>query len=225
MLADMLAATVGVVLDPFAGTGERLAELARMVPTARFVGIELQQKWASVTPELVMVGSVLDLPFADESVAAVVTSPTYGSRMADHHDARDASVRNTYRHRHGEPLHPDNSGTLQWGEKYRRFHQVAWAEVYRVLQPDGVLVLNVGDHVRRGQVVPVSSWHVEHLCEDGAFTLERTVLVNTRKLRYGANSEARTQGENVFLLRKEGPPAPAPEQLCQVLPFRSGGAS
>ena len=45
VLADTLAGTVGVVLDPFAGTGERLAELAAMLPTARFVGIELQQKW------------------------------------------------------------------------------------------------------------------------------------------------------------------------------------
>ena len=81
-----------------------------------------------------------------------MTSPTYGDRLADHHDARDGSVRHSYKHDLGRDLHPDNSGAMQWGPAYRDFHTAAWVEVRRVLRPGGRFVLNVKDHVRGGVV-------------------------------------------------------------------------
>lgn len=72
-----------------------------------------------------IVGDALRLPFRDATFDVVATSPTYGNRMADHHEARDDSDRGTYRHRLSRPLHPSNSGAMQWGEEYRSIHEKA----------------------------------------------------------------------------------------------------
>ena len=54
--------------------------------------------------------------YPDVTFDAICTSPTYGNRMADHHEARDGSPRDTYRHVLGRPLTPGNSGALHWGD-------------------------------------------------------------------------------------------------------------
>ena len=140
----------------------------------------------------------------------MVTSPCYGNRLADHHEARDGSTRRSYTHdlqRMTEDpqraVHPDNAGRLQWGPSYRRFHVRAWGEVYRVLRTSGVFVLNVSDHVRRGAVTPVTDWHLQCLGELG-MTVEERVEVGTPRLRYGANSRARVGYETVALLTNRG---------------------
>lgn len=200
VLADLLEGVPGPVLDPFAGTGERLEELAErlgLVPMVGIVGIELEEEWARVTPHLVRVGNALDLPFEDDTFGAVVTSPTYGNRLADHHRAADASLRRSYTHDLGRPLHRDNSGVLHWGPLYRDFHRRAWAEAARVLRPGGRFLLNISDHVRNGRRQPVSAWHVAELGRLG-FELVDLVTVETPRLRNGANAEARVRGEFVF---------------------------
>lgn len=45
-----------------------------------------------------VIGDATRLPFDNRMFDAVITSPTYGNRMADHHDAQDGSKRITYRH-------------------------------------------------------------------------------------------------------------------------------
>ena len=70
-----------------------------------------------------VVGDARALPFADASFHAIATSPCFGNRMADHHEARDPSVRHTYRHRLGRPLSEGSAGALQWGPAYREFHE------------------------------------------------------------------------------------------------------
>jgi hypothetical protein len=85
-----------------------------------------------------IVGNALHLPEQwTNRFHMVVTSPTYGNRMADHHDAKDDSKRMTYKHMLGRDLHPDNSGQMHFGPKYKEFHEKAWAEVTRVIKlPD-----------------------------------------------------------------------------------------
>lgn len=96
------------ILDPFAGTG-RVHSLG-----SNTWGVEIEPEWASMHPRTI-VGDALHLPFAAKSFDAVITSPTYANRLADHHEAKDGSVRHSYRHDLGRPLHPSNSGQLQWG--------------------------------------------------------------------------------------------------------------
>src|SRR3990167_7947475 len=119
------------ILDPFAGVGKvhRLRDYGFLT-----IGVEIEPEWADQSPHTV-VGDALDLPWPNAHFDAICTSPSYGNRMADHHDAKDGSPRHTYRHYLGRPLSPHNSGAMQWGREYRAFHRRAWAEAARVLKP------------------------------------------------------------------------------------------
>lgn len=194
-IAEILSGVTGKVLDPFAGTG-RIHQMAR--PDLETVGVEIEPEWASMHPNTI-VGDALDLPFRYGTFDAICTSPTYGNRMADHHDARDGSKRHTYRHYLGRPLHAHNSGQMQWGDAYREFHRVAWAEANRVLRPSGVFILNIKDHIRRGEVEPVMAWHVNALAALG-FVLDRSRSrrIETPGQRHGANRSARIDHEFVL---------------------------
>jgi len=103
-LADLLA-TRGdepdqpLVLDPFAGTGK-----VHQLDGIRSVGVEIEPEWATMHPNTV-VGNTLYLPFRTGAFAGMITSPTYGNRHADHHNAKDPSFRHSYTHTLGRTLH------------------------------------------------------------------------------------------------------------------------
>lgn len=181
------------VLDPFAGTG-RIHELPNET-----VGIEIEPEWADLHPDT-LPGSALALPFADCSFDAIVTSPTYGNRLADSHNASDPERRRSYTHDLGRQLSADNSGAMQWGGEYRAFHEDAWTEAVRVLRPGGRFVLNIKDHVRNGEVQHVSAWHLSTLMLEHQLELVEIHPIGVRSLRAGANGEARTTEEFVFVL-------------------------
>lgn len=195
----------GVLLDPFAGTG-RVHDLASA--TLRTVGVEIEPEWAAMHPST-LVGNALALDFADESFDVVVTSPVYGNRMSDSHNAKDESLRRSYTHDlrrlTGDPerkLHPENSGTLYaWQKEYWRFHVRAWAEVRRVLKPKGVFLLNVSDCIRDGKRVPVVATHAL-VCAKLKFELLGKHPIETPRMRFGENHEARATAEYVLELRK-----------------------
>ncbi len=188
-----------LVLDPFAGVGG----LARLgITGARFVLNEIEcNVIAHAQGKCRVAGNALNLPFAAETFDAVVTSPTYGNRMADHHRARDASRRNTYYHAFGCAMHEDNTGLLQFGAAYRERHAQAWGEVTRVLKRGGLFVLNVSDHIRDGRRVYVSKWHLETVCGMG-LTLRAGHSIKTPRNRYGANGHLRCAAEYVFVFVK-----------------------
>lgn len=183
------------VLDPFAGTGRIHQLRARGYRT---FGVELEPEWATLEPRT-LVGDALALPFSAGSFSAVCTSPTYGNRLADSHNAQDGSVRRSYTHDLGRPLSANNSGGMQWGDEYRRFHYSAWVESLRVLRPGGSFVLNIKDHVRKGERQHVTAWHVDVLTALGLVEVERHTVA-APSLKQGSNTE-RVEGEAVILLR------------------------
>lgn len=188
------------VLDPFAGTGRihRLQETLGI----QTVGIELEAEWQAHHPAT-MLGDATDLPFNENTFDAICTSPTYGNRMADHHDAKDKSKRYTYRGYLGRPLSANNTGQLQWGAKYREVHTRAWIEARRVLSHGGVFVLNIKDHEREGERMYVADWHCATL-EKLGFALQWWVNVPTKHNGNGAN-QGKKYPEQVYVFRKQRP--------------------
>lgn len=197
------------VIDPFAGVGgvhvlgreSEKGQRSLFEPThdIETVGVEIEPEWAYQHPRTI-IGDATALPFADATFDIVVTSPTYGNRMADHHNARDGSKRITYRHTLGRPLTQGNSGAMQWGEDYRGLHVRAWKEARRVLTPDGLIVLNVSNHIRKGEEIPVAEWHRDALLAMG-FTLEADIEVCTPRMGFGANGSKRVGCEHVIVAR------------------------
>lgn len=187
------------ILDPFGGVGG-VFKLAAWLPGAQIEAVELEPEWAAADTRII-VGNALALPWASAHFDAICTSPAYGNRMADHHEARDASRRHTYRHALGRPLSADNAGAMQWGERYRQFHRLAWAEALRVLRPGGIFVLNCKDHVRRGAVQQVTEWHVGELQRQGCSMVDRVQVVCPGQ-RHGANGHLRIDFETVAVLRR-----------------------
>lgn len=181
------------VLDPFGGKGG-VFTLERWQPSIAFHAVEIEPEWAACHPKT-EVGNALHLRWSDGYFDGVCTSPAYGSRMAD--TLLDGYERITYTAKLGRKLHVDNAGILQWGDKYRTFHLAAWTEARRVLQPGGVFVLNIKDHIRNGQRQPVTAWHVEALQSLGFIECEH-VHVACPGMRWGANADKRVEYESVI---------------------------
>jgi hypothetical protein len=179
----------------------------------------------------------------DDWIDAVVTSCTYGNRMADKHDAKEKCkacggrghgyrlatpgdcmsaeewvcdkcdgtgtrdhVRLTYTHKlraYGEEPVDNNSGTMQWGDEYRAFHHYAWRKVARLLQPGGLFILNVKDHVRGKKLQHVPQWHRDKVLHFG-FKLIKDVHVPVRGMGFGQHQqELKVDYEHVYVFRKE----------------------
>ena len=109
----------------------------------------------------------------------------------------------SYTHDLGRPLHPSNSGRLHLGAEYRTFHARAWVQAVRVLRPGGRFVLpNISDHIRDHERERVTDWHVETLRKLGLHEIDRTD-VPTKRMRYGANADARVEAEHVITFEKQ----------------------
>ena len=200
------------VLDPFAGVG-RIHDLRR----CRTYGIELEPEWAACR-SATRVGDATNLVEPAESFDAVMTSPCYGNRMADHHDARDThkkcegkgcsgckgtgiSPRKTYRHSLGRMPTEGSASIMQWGERYRQLHESAIAEMVRVVKVDGVVVVNMSDHIMGLRVMPVVGWWCWALGDAGLF-VDRVTPVPTPRMRQGQNHELRVPHEQIIVARR-----------------------
>lgn len=195
----------GIVLDPMAGIG-RIHMLA--TDTRYTMGVEIEPEWAAAHPDTV-VGDATALLFGAGSFDAVMTSPCYGNRYADHHAAGDGSYRRSYTHdlraMTGDParrLAAMNSGRYYaWNPEYEGIHRLAWREVYRVLKPGRRFILNVSDFVRAGRVVEVVAMHIG-ICTELGFKFIARYDVATPRMRYGANAGARVETEAVLVFVK-----------------------
>ena len=199
------------VLDPFAGVGGVHQLQVIMYPRVLTTGVEIEKVWAD-THERTIHGNALKMRFPNGYFQVIFTSPTYGNRLADKHtvqNERQPWVRRSYTHdlreATGDPdadLDPDNSGRLQWGKAYKNFHIKFMEEAYRVLMPGGLFILNVSDHVRARQVIPVCGFWTELMAEFEMKCIERETI-ETRRMKFGKNHEARVDHEMLYCFRKK----------------------
>jgi hypothetical protein len=91
---------------------------------------------------------------------------------------------------------------MQWGAEYRMFHVAAWTEARRVLEPGGVFVLNIKDHIRGGVRQHVTDWHIEAL-EGQGFRWTDHVKIDCPGMRFGRNGNARVDYESVIRFELE----------------------
>lgn len=182
------------IIDPFGGTG-KVFLLNRWYPDMDIYAIEIEREWARMSKAIT--GNALYLPFADCAFDGICTSPTYGNRLSDYTLPYSKGGRFSYVDSIGRRLHSDNSGNWQWGEKYRNFHLQVWSEAARVLRERGVFVLNIKDHIRDGQVRPVTEWHIGTILSLG-FEIVDHVKINTPSIRYGKNYDKRIEYESVI---------------------------
>lgn len=188
------------ILDPFGGTG-KVFLLNRWYPNAEIQAVEIEPEWAAINPRTTL-GNALELPWQDNYFDCICTSPTYGNDMAIESNKENWTTEwKTFRYADmlGRKLSPDNSGKLKWGEKYRQFHVKAWQEASRALRVGGYFILNIKDHIRRGEVIHVTEWHIETLKQLGYEVLER-IDVECPAMRFGVNAEKRIEYESVIKL-------------------------
>jgi DNA modification methylase len=191
------------VLDIFGGVG-KLALIKEHGFTGKVVCNELEQEWVESSTHNVdewHIGDAANMAWAESnSFVAICTSPTYGNRMADHHNAKDGSKRVTYKHFLGRNLNEANTGKMQWGENYRQKHIEIYKECGRVLKNGGLMILNVSDHIRKGQVVNVVEWHKEALSNFGMKLLNE-IKIETPRMGFGQNGKSRVQHECILVFK------------------------
>jgi hypothetical protein len=186
------------VLDPFAGVGT-IHRLARP-GIAWTVGGELEVEWACQDPRTLR-GDATALPFAACSFDVLITSPAYGNRLSEHHQAHDGSRRYGYQRSLGRPLSPGNGAAIAWGDTYRILHARAWLEAFRVLRPGALACVNVKDFPRNGQPVPVVLWHRGALVNAG-FVIESLTELESPGLPGEDHANARQYREAIIRARK-----------------------
>lgn len=167
--------TIDRVVDPFCGIGRRRLAQSLCMDESSVVGVDLQPE-CHVADSGTITGDATSLP-ADwtETFDAAVSSPVYGSRTSDKHQARDAckmcdgagstvlddpcvkcdgtglTKRMTYAHTlraAGGDLVEGSAGGMLWGDKYRALHRAAILEMVRVVRPGGFVIVNMSNHIK-----------------------------------------------------------------------------
>lgn len=187
----------GGILDPFAGIGT-IHGMGR----ADTFGIEIEPEWADQHDRTLTGDSLglVDLLIDEDepTYRGIVTSPTYGNRMADQYDGRDGSTRATYAISLGHEVHDASTARLQWGQPYRHWHHQHIQAWRRLLDDEGWVILNMKDHPRGGERMRVCRWWLHTMLCTG-FDLVTAVQVDTPGMKFGAQGDIDIGHEMVYL--------------------------
>lgn len=195
-----------MILDPMAGTMERLAVLEDPARGWHLVhGVEYEPEWVEgyKHPRLVC-GDARSLPFPNEHFDAIIVSPSYGNRDADRTgDWWDNVDRKTYAGALGRNVTAGSLCVPFEDPEYKIGHTLAWCEAVRVLKPYGLFVINLKNHIKQGQIVRVSQWHREVLRDLLRLReIDDTAIPTTGRLS-GENYKVRAENaEKIYIYSK-----------------------
>lgn len=193
----------GKVLDPFSGTG-KIALVKQYGFQGEIYANEIEEEWIIDNEygcDYITIQDAEFLDYPDEYFDAICTSPTYGNRMADHHNAKDGSKRITYTHYLGHELNDANTGKMQFGKAYIEKHLKIYQHLFTLVVCGGIFILNVKNHIRKGEEVDVVGFHKEALKQSG-FVEEEDLAVKTPCMCFGRNRDKRKYCEHIIKFRK-----------------------
>lgn len=191
------------ILDPLAGIGK--GPEAFNIPSRgwRAMGIEMEEEWASQSV-LVTQGDGIDFMTDNPGRFDVVaTSPPFHNRMADNFtpSPSDKSRRNTYRHALGRELTDGNGASLQWTDRNTK----TWVyrllrSCYIALKEDGLLLLEMKDHIRGGERQYVTDYYLRSAMHCGMGFLSAETIMG--KGLPGANSKSKIPYSTLLVMQK-----------------------
>lgn len=190
------------VFDPLAGIG-RIHRLARP-GKVRTIGMEIEEPWAACHADTMCGDSIAWMEGATYQATTfdvICSSPPYGNRFSDSHNAQDGSRRRSYTHDLGRQLTDGNSGSMPYGPRYWAWSARLYRALPNVLADGGLLLWNVSDFVKGGAVVPAVTWHRGALMGVGFVDDKPPRLIDTRRMGYGENRDARVPSEVVLRMR------------------------
>lgn len=195
----LLEVNGGKVLDPFSGTG-KIALIKKYGFTGSIYANEIEPEWILDNEygcDYITTQDAEFLEYPENFFDAICTSPTYGNRMADHHIAKDGSKRITYTHYLGRQLNDANTGKMQFGEAYMDKHRRIYQHLYTLVRGGGIYILNVKNHIRKGEEVDVVSFHKKSLSDVG-FTEVTDLIIEAPCMGFGENRNQRIHGEHII---------------------------
>ena len=90
---------------------------------------------------------------------------------------------------------------MQFGDKYINKHVEIYNELYRVLNHNGKLVINISNHIRKGMEIDVCEWSDATLQKIG-FKKIKEYNIETKRNRYGSNGNKRVKTEKIMIYTK-----------------------
>ena len=216
VIARLLEAySIHRVHDPFAGKGVRLGQLCDELDI-KFSGTEIEPSF--IEDRRVRHGDARDRRrYPRKAPWAIVTSPVYPNGMADHHEAKDDSVRKTYRAAVKEnegadrELHEGNMarygyrGTKRPDEGGRSVKRKSFWEIAEdsVRNWDGaeLAIVNVSDFKAQGGVIEPFAKDWDAMMQRHGWRSINTGQVGTKRLTYGSDDsrDERMEHEWVFV--------------------------
>lgn len=189
------------LLDPFAGTGK--IGLIKEHVDIEVHANELEREWLSDNRYGCDRLFYQDAEFLDTGMLydIIITSPTYGNRMADHFKASNPNGRFTYTHCLGRDLTEGNTGVMHFGKDYCDKHMSIFKHLYNIMIDNGVFVLNCSDFIKKGEIIPVTGWMKDTMGVAG-FGFVKDIEVQTPRMRFGANGSVRVPCEHILVFRK-----------------------
>jgi tRNA G10 N-methylase Trm11 len=191
------------VLDPFAGTG-KIGLIKNFGFNGEIYANEIEPEWINKNEYCCDYITNVDAEFLNYPSCffdAICTSPTYGNRMADHHEAKDGTRRNTYTHCIGRQLSYGNTGKMQWGIEYMKKHERIYKHLATLVEEKGIFICNIKNHIRQGKEIDVKSFHENAIINCG-FTKKQEIFIETKGNGFGANANKRTNGEYILVFEK-----------------------
>lgn len=207
----------GRYLDPYAGTC-KINTIA--ADNRRFYCVEIEPEWAARYVEWTPLdGSPVLEPFTGDCLKwmkiwkrngtqfdGVVSSPVYGNRMSDHHNAKDASRRRGYRFQLGRMPTEGSTGVMYfWQLRFKDHHQKAVKLIGKLVRPGGYVFWNVKNFYKTVNGIEIEydvlGWFVTEF-EKRGFEIEKVVDVGTPGFREGENYEIRKAMEHIIVGRK-----------------------